>query len=359
MNCYVSLNKNDILQNINNIKNYVRSRIIAVVKCNGYGIGIENAVNFWYKGGIRFFGVSEPREALYIRELGYDDVEILLLTPTWDERTLRLLIDKNVILTVTSPELAAKISQIGQARAHVKLDIGMGRFGVKYTDFERILAIYDTPGIDLCGIFGHFPGAFLKDSSVTMEQFSHFTETVKKLEAQGIDAGLRHVANSSAALRFPETQLDACRIGSALVGRLIITPPFKLNRIGIVKAQVADISYLEEGQTTGYSMVYTAPERKETAVISCGYTDGWEMERFIPSMGKGDAFRAMKRAWNQAKRPRFVKWGSQKLPILGRVGTQYTVVDRSGCAIMPGDWVEIDINPMLVDSGVERRVISG
>lgn len=354
MNKYISISENAVKENIKNIMSSVRSEVIAVVKCNGYGLGIDNAVRLWYENDVRFFAVSLPQEAVKIRELGYEDVDILLLTPTYDERIIKRLYDLNVIMTVSSPECAAKIASICPAEVHVKLDVGMGRFGVKTKDFNRVVDIYKTEGLKFTGIFAHFPVAF-GDETITSGQLLDFTGTVKKLEEQGIDVGLRHIANSAAALRFPETNLDAVRIGSALVGRMVCKTKCKLNQIGVLKAQVAEVSYLNPGETTGYSMVYKAKNKVNTAVISTGYTDGWEMERFVPAMNFTDILRNIYHTMRKCRLPRFVKYKDKRLPVLGRVGTQYTVVDRGDTDIKPGDWVDIDVNIMLVDSGVERR----
>ena len=162
-------------------------------------------------------------------------------------------------------------------------------------------------------------------------------------------------SDSSAALRFKETHLDAVRVGSALVGRMVCKTNCKLNKIGVMKAQVADVSFLDKGQTTGYSMVYRAKNRVETAVVSAGYTDGWEMERFIPAMNFVDILRNGVNAMKKCRRARFVTWNGKRLSVLGRVGTQFTVVDRSGTDILPGEWVDIDVNIMLTDSKIERR----
>ncbi len=355
MNKYISISQADLKQNIENIKSTVKSQIIAVVKCNGYGLGIDKAVEVWYESGIRFFGVSLPEEAVAIRNLGYNDVEILLLTPTYDEETIKKLFELNVTMTVSSPECAAKIAGICPAKVHVKLDAGMGRFGVKCKDFERILCVYNTKGLEFGGIFAHFPAAFAEDDSITSGQFLHFTETVKKLEEKGISVGMRHIANSSAALRFPETALDAVRIGSALVGRMVCKTSCKLNKIGVLKAQVAEISQLNTGETTGYSMVYKAKNPVNTAVVSAGYTDGWEIERFVPAMNFTDILRNMYHAMQKSRKPRNIKWKDKQLPVLGRVGTQFTVIDRGNSRIQPGDWVDIDVNIILADSGIERR----
>jgi len=60
MNKYISISENAVKENIKNIMKNVRSEIIAVVKCNGYGLGINKAIDLWYENDVRFFAVSLP-----------------------------------------------------------------------------------------------------------------------------------------------------------------------------------------------------------------------------------------------------------------------------------------------------------
>lgn len=355
MNNYIAISEQDLKQNADRLIAAVDTKLMAVVKCNGYGLGIALAVKVWYESGVRFFAVSEPKEALAIRALGYDDVEILLLAPTWDEETVRKLQEANVIMTVTSCDCARFLASVCEgARAHVKVNVGMGRFGLHYTKLQEIAAIYQQEGICFEGIFAHFPQSFAADSTVTRTQLAHFTRLTEKLESQGIVVGMRHIANSCGALKYPEARLDAVRIGSALTGRLPGKVPCELKRIGVLRAQIADLTELEAGDTTGYSMVCKLKAHTHAAVVTAGYTDGWGVERHIPALCKMDVLRNMYHAFREGVTRQTVTWKGRNFKVLGRIGTQYTVIDKKNADLQPGDWVDIDVNMMLVDSSIPR-----
>ena len=352
-NC-VLLSKEDLLFNAKNIIDAVNSPVIAVVKCNGYGMGIDKAAQIWYESGIRFFGVSEPKEAFTLRALGYTDCDILLMAPVWEKETVANLISQNVILTITSKACAENYASVGHARAHVKVNAGMGRFGYKYTRLNEIKEIYSVDGISFEGIFAHFPIAFGEDETITFKQLNDFTGVVQELKASGINTGIAHMANSSAALRFPATHLDAVRVGSALTGRLLIEPKIELKKIGKFVASVVDVNVLEKGDTSGYSMLFKAKRNTATAVIAAGYTDGFGIERVLPPRGFGNRLSKAFKALNAKKTVAYVKYAGKKLPVLGRIGTQYTVIGAGKSGIKPGDTVEIDTNLMLVNPNVPR-----
>ena len=355
MNNYIALSKQDLKENADKLIQTVQVPVIAVVKCNGYGLGIENAVRIWHESGIRFFAVSKPDEALKVRELGYEDIDILLLAPVWDEDTLHKLQEASVITTVTSAAHARLLADIcPDARVHVKVNVGMGRFGLKYSKTQDIAAIYRQENLRFEGIFAHFPESFAKDSQETVRQLAHFTSLTDGLKEQGIDVGIRHIANSCGALRFPEARLDAVRIGSALTGRLPCAVPCELKRIGMLRAQVADTVELEPGDTSGYSMVCRIKCYTHGAVVTAGYTDGWGLERHIPALSKTDVLRRMYHALRDGVSRESVIWQGRKLSVLGRIGTQYTVIDRADSGLKPGDWVEIPVNIMLADSRLAR-----
>lgn len=108
--------------------------IWAVLKGNGYGIGVLPLARHLAEAGIDHFCVTEVREAELLRENGFEDASILMLRSTGDPAELNRLMDLRVILTIGSWETACAINAIAAERAdvveaHLKIDTGMGRYG--------------------------------------------------------------------------------------------------------------------------------------------------------------------------------------------------------------------------------------
>ncbi|MBQ2676410.1 MAG: alanine racemase [Clostridia bacterium] len=355
----MTVKKSDIDFNVKSVIDYVKTPVIAVVKCNGYGISMEYAIKAWYENGVRFFAVSEPIEALQIRELGYSDVDILLMSPVYDEDILKKLLQNNVILTVTSKQCAMTATSVGDynVRAHVKVETGMGRFGAGYDAVDELEAIYNVKGIKYEGIFSHFALSFEKEYNQTKVQLDKFLQAVKHLQDRGIDVGMRHIANSCAAIRFPDTRLDAVRVGSALVGRLITKTALPLRKVGFMEADVVDITTLKKGQTSGYSMLYRAKSDVTAAVISLGYRQGLGLTRQNDSFRFIDVIRSVYHDIRGYKKQPVVKINGKSYNVLGRVGNQYTLIDVSGSDVRIGDKAVCDVNVLMVDTAVERALI--
>ena len=82
------INKEDLRHNIEKIKEYAKKsgkddkgrplKIIAVVKANGYGLGIVELTKFLIDNGISSFAVATIDEALTLRNAGIKQ-EILML----------------------------------------------------------------------------------------------------------------------------------------------------------------------------------------------------------------------------------------------------------------------------------------
>ena len=118
----------------------------AVLKGDGYGLGVRPMAELCRDAGIRRFAVTEPAEALTIREL-VPQAQILMLRPTTDQAELNALLDLDVIATIGSTEDAAALSSLAAQRgvvaeAHVKIDTGMGRYGFLPEETEKILSVY-------------------------------------------------------------------------------------------------------------------------------------------------------------------------------------------------------------------------
>ena len=349
----------DMRYNAQTVIDYVETKVIAVVKCNGYGVKIENAVHAWYDSGVRFFAVAEPYEALEIANMHLPDAEILLMSPVADTKTLQELLAENIILTVADVFNAQFYSEnCGEysVRAHLKVDTGMGRFGVRYNDKKTLLDVYKVQGIEYTGIFTHFAVSFEKEYQQTKIQLQKFMSAIDYLKENNIDVGLRHCANSCAAIRFPETRLDAVRIGSALVGRLMCNTALKLKKVGFLKVRAVEIRTLKKGDTTGYAMISKLKKDTKCAVLPLGYRHGFGLTRANDNMRLLDLLRNIYHNLREFKRPLTVNFQGKRLHVVGRIGNQYTLVDITDLDVKPGDIFTAEVNVLMIDDIIERVI---
>ncbi len=339
---YLEISRGALERNAKAFAEYVETPVIGVLKCDGYGVSLDAAAKAWEAAGVKMFGVSEPREALELRRLGYQQ-EILLLAPHGDEMLARLLKKENVIQTVASSEQALQMAEWfadDPVRVHLAVDTGMGRFGFRYNDQKGIKGVYELPGLAVEGIFSHFAAAFEAEGGlVTTRQYNRFTVLTDWLTDHKVEVGMRHIANSTAALRFPKTRLDAVRAGSALVGFLPCEVPLALEKAAVYKAQVVAIKELRRGDTSGYGAIFKAKRRIRAAVIAIGEESGFGRVAVPDSFRFRDKAANAVRALKAPKSPLSVEFEGTELPLLGRVGTQYTLFDTAGTTIKPGDIV--------------------
>lgn len=344
-----------LLDNAKAITEYVGVPVMGVLKCDGYGIGLAAAAQIWRQAGATMFAVSMPEEALALREAGVQE-DILLLAPVFDTGILAQLLQQNIILTISDLENACFYRENRAERTirtHIAVDTGMGRFGVSWKDTESLQRIYQLDGFSFEGIFSHFAQSFEKGNTFTKKQLDRFLSATEYLEEQGLDLGIRHIANSCAALRFPETRLDAVRIGSGLVGALGAPVPIKLKRDVVFTAQVVAIKHLEKGDTTGYASLYKAKKPMKAAVVAIGSQCGFGMNSYPDTCRFRDLLSAIKLTVHQFFHPPVVEFAGKKLKLIGRIGSQYTLFDATGTQLQGGEQVTAKVSLLFP---VQRRV---
>ena len=147
----------------------------AVVKGDGYGLGVKNMAALCRKGGLNRFAVTEVREAEALRENSSADEQILMLRPTDEPAELRRLLELDVICTVASQQNALTLASVAKelqvrAKAHIKIDTGMGRYGFLPEETEKILACYaGSEVIDYVGVYTHLHSAFCNNKSAVAQ----------------------------------------------------------------------------------------------------------------------------------------------------------------------------------------------
>jgi alanine racemase len=255
--------------------------VIAVLKANAYGLGVQPIARALAEAGVAGFGVAEPYEALSLLDLKRP-VQILgSVMP--DE--IAALIAADVILPITDLVSAEGINaeaarQRRRARVHLKIDTGMGRLGILLHDAPRVVrAVVRLPHLDCEGIYSHFPVAYRTGGDYTNRQIDGFTALLDQLARDGIVFAKRHIANSDAINNFPRT----------------LQPPFNFVRTGInlhgsfdtdgmrtlqvrpvltLKTRLTAVRDLPAGTHIGYGLTYRLPHASRVGTVSAGYADG-------------------------------------------------------------------------------------
>lgn len=365
------IKKEDLKHNIEQIKKYAEKsgtddlgkplKIIAVVKANGYGLGIVEYTKLLIDNGISYFAVATVEEAVTLRKAGIKQ-EILMLSATAIQKEVRTLIQHNIILTIGSKEDIEVVEKIGQQehktiKAHLKIDTGFGRYGFVYqkTD-EMVESLKNLKNIKIEGAFTHFSISFF-DEKYTKLQFQRFIDVVEVLKKNQIEIGMLHVCNSSAFLKYPSMHLNAVRIGSAFLGRLSFPNAIALKKIAHLEANVAEIKQLPKGFNIGYSNTYQTKKETTVAIIPCGYSNGMNVKNNRDMFRMVDKLRYIVRDCKDflKKQAIYANINGQTCKVLGRVGTYHVTCDITGKNVKIGDKVTFPINPQFVDSALRRE----
>lgn len=348
----------DLRHNLAEIRKKAGSAVIfAVIKGDGYGLGADRLAAICYEEGIDHFAVTEVKEAGILRQMGMK--EILMLRPTEEREDLERLITMDVICTVSSLDdalsLAGAARDLGKkARAHLKVDVGMGRYGFLPDETERLLSCYEhLDNLELCGVYTHFPTAFCSKSA-TKKQLQQFLTVVQAIRDAGFEPGMVHCANSSALFRLPETVLDAVRVGSAILGRLTFRT--NLKKVGWCETKVSHVKWLPKGHTCGYGAAFRAKKPTRIAVLPVGWFHGFTTRYGDDVFRFKDNLRMVLSGLKGMvkKRSITVTVGKNKCKTLGHVGMLHTVLDVTDKSVSPEDVARIEINPLRV-RGMEIR----
>jgi len=376
------INKEDLKHNIRKIKeiakdtgrldNHKPLKIIAVVKGNGYGLGLVPYAKFLMDNGIDFLAVSTVEEAIKLREAKIQ-ARILMLSSTSIKKEIELLIDNDIIITIGSKEALEAAEEVAKKKnqkikAHLKIDTGFGRYGFIYQEKEKILdALKMLKNVEIEGTFSHFSLAFYEKNKYSEEQFNRFIDVVEYLKENKIELGMLHICNSSAFLKFKTMRLNAVRIGSAFLGRIAIPNVYGLKKIAYLKSNVTEVKELPKDYNIGYSNAFTTKKPTTVAIIPCGYADGYNVREQRDMFRKRDKLRYIIRDCKDSIKDKSLyvdilcKEGSKeeykRCKVLGRIGMYHLSVDVTGKNVKIGDEVKLNVSPMFVDSSIRREYI--
>ncbi len=310
--------------------------ILAVVKADAYGHGAVEVARALEADGVGWFGVALPEEGVELRRAGLGG-EILVLGGLASAQA-DLVLANDLIPALFRPDqveaLASAAARRGvRARAHLKVDTGMGRLGVPAPDVPAFAEFLLAAGahVDLTGAFSHLAVADDPGDPFTRLQIDRFRQALDALRARGLRPAHAHLANSAAVIDHPPAWLGLVRPGILLYGYPPsgLVSPFPVAPVLSLRSRIIYLKEIAPGTSLGYGRTHVAERPARIASLALGYDDG------LP---------------RQAGNRGYVLVRGRRAPIVGRVSMDLTTVDVTG---IPGAALGDDA-VVLGASGAER-----
>ena len=326
----------------------------AVLKGDGYGLGLLPMAAICRETGVDHFAVTEVQEVRALRESGFSDAQILMLRPTAEQDELTQLLQLNAILTVSSQNDATVLNGLAeklgvQAQVHVKIDTGMGRYGFLPDEMDQLIPIFKyMDHLHVTGIYTHLHSAFC-NKKATLAQAAAFQSVLDRLHTEGCETGMAHMLNSAGLLKYPQYAMDGVRVGSAILGRVSVRGNFGLTRVGECQATLEELRWLPKGHSCGYGAGWIAKKPTRVAVFSVGWYHGFGVEMGNDLFRFRDCLRGVLRNLRQMifKKHIYVTVNGKKCRVIGHIGMLHTCVDVTNIPCAVGDPAIFDLKPLL------------
>ncbi|MEO7368095.1 MAG: alanine racemase [Gemmatimonadaceae bacterium] len=299
-----------LVRNTNALRARSGVPVIPMIKADAYGLGAEQVAHALETIDPWGYGVATIAEGQQLRASSIIR-PILVFTPLLRDE-LKSAHDARLTPTLGfAGEISAWLEFGGPY--HLSIDTGMARAGLPWRDIESVAAL--VAGHPPQGAFTHFHSPSLSDGTVNTQE-ARFQEAI---DALPVRPQLLHVESSAAIVRHEHSLWNAVRpgifmygVGSGHGAKLEPSP------VVHVRARIAELRYVEPGDTVSYEATWTADGRRLIATIPLGYADGYP--RALSNVGKGIVRNAL-------------------VPIAGRVTMDMIMLDVTDTGAEVGDIV--------------------
>ena len=248
--------------------------VMPVIKANGYGLGAVGIAPTLLAHGACYLAVATLTEALELRE-ALPDAPLFILGHTPD-RLLPIVVRERITQTIFTAAQGKLLNDAAaslgvRAKVHLKVDSGFHRLGTE--DVEELYSICTEPNLEVEGIFSHLA---LVNEEEDAKQYSRFMAVVEALEARGIRFRYKHLADSIAAVDYPEYRMNMVRPGALVYGlRGFHKGYIEVKQAVSFYTHLAQVRHIKKGEGVGYSFLWRAPEDTRVGTVPFGYADGY------------------------------------------------------------------------------------
>lgn len=345
MNIWCEIYKDKLIKNIAIVRGKSQKKLIAVIKSNAYGLGID-AISSILEPLVDSFAVSTLEEALNLNT----DKDILVLTPLCVFHDYHSL-NKNIILTIDDEKDLSYLASDKNYRVHIYVNSGMNRFGIEPDKLAWFIKhiTNNYQNITIEGIYTHLHNA--KNTNYTLKQIYKFNECVNPF----IDSIPNiHCLNSAAFLNSDLcTAADftnSIRIGNLLYG--YTGQEYGFEQIYSFKSKILKAFKVKKGSTIGYGNGYKAKKDMLIGVIPIGKFHKFHCSVENNKLTLKNLLRIIYRFFKPLNE---LFYENRPIKIINQPNMDNTLIDASNLNV--GDIINIKLSPILADSSITKIYI--
>jgi alanine racemase len=280
-----------ILRNYDTVQNMAGVEVMAVVKADAYGHGVDFVAPLLRAHGVTWLGVALPSEALALRAAG-DRGKLLSWLSTPGDPDLAACVETDVDLSVSSSrelqEIAVAARSLGKrANIHVKIDTGLNRNGLPISELgpliAELIALVKEGVIGVRGVWSHLASADHLDPAIAHESVSAqravFMLALADFASAGIEPEVIHLANTAGALWHPDSRFNLVRVGIGMYGlspnvRRANSAELNLVPAMTLVARLSSVKSVPAGAGVSYLHTWIAGRDCQLGLVPVGYGDG-------------------------------------------------------------------------------------
>lgn len=282
----------------------------AVVKANGYGLGVDRVALALRSAGCEDFFVATLEEGIELRH-ALPDGRIYVFAGIVDDADAASMVEHVLTPVLNDIDQVRRWQPYAHVPVAVQVDTGMNRLGFAADAIDANM----FARLNVVVLLSHLANADDPRHPMNALQVQRF-----KAVAQMFPQAKTSLGNSGGALLGLAS--DLARPGIALYGgNPFISAWNPMQQVARLEARVLALRRLGHDEPVGYGSSYRTDGETWVAVLGAGYADG------VP------------RQLQNAE----VAHRGERLPVIGRVSMDMMHVDASAVAdaIALGDWVEI------------------
>lgn len=322
----MEINLNAIVHNLNfyRSKLLTGTKVMVMVKAFAYGSGSFEIANVLQYNKVDYLAVAYADEGVALRLAGIT-LPIMVMSP--ESNAFEKMITHKLEPEIYNASIFnsfinyLKLEGIKNYPIHLKLDTGMHRLGFEVSDISDIQNFITDETIKVISVFSHLAASESEEhDEFTHQQLDSFDKMYARIRNCMHYDALRHVANTAAILRFPESHYEMVRLGIGLYGvENVGDYEHELQRVAELKTTVTQVRNVAKGESIGYSRRGILQYDAEIATIKIGYADGYNR-----AFGNGNAE---------------VMINGNRAKVIGSVCMDMCMVDVTGLNVQEGDEV--------------------